>query len=177
MERNGGKDVDMNEIEFERLYESCYPWIRSVAYRMVGPNDFLDVSQEAFANAWRFRHSFRAQAQEKTWIYRIAVNAIFDFLRKKKRETESRSFASIDSFSSPQKSVSDSSELEKALGLLTTDERMLVVLHYFEDLPFKDISVVLKIPEGTVKSRLFAVREKLRDFMNPHVTEKIYEQS
>jgi len=145
---------------------------------MVGQNEYQDIAQLAFLKAWQARKSFQARSQTKTWIYRIAVNCIIDHLRKQGRESSMRIMSDVELISHSQSGEPASDELlTKSLGQIEVHERMILTLHYFEGLSLKEISAILKVSEGTVKSRLFMAREKLRAKMLDETGERNYEVS
>lgn len=156
------------------MYQSYYPWIRSIAFRMVGANDFQDIAQDAFMKAWRARKTFQFNSDPKTWIYRIAINCVLDFLRKKKRDESRLSSDDINSVAASNSNINTEKTIQSALLQIPLDDRLLVVLHYFEGLSVKEISLVLKIATGTVKSRLFSAREKLKLILQDTEGDKAY---
>jgi RNA polymerase sigma-70 factor (ECF subfamily) len=118
-----------------------------------------DLTQEVFVKVWKALPRFSFRSSMKTWIYRIAVNTAIDHGRKKKL---------VPNDIVPV-GVSEESEeqiiLRESLADMELDERSLIVLFYYEGLTLKEISVVLEIPVGTVKSRLHHAREKLEEVL------------
>src|SRR4051812_34441858 len=145
----------------KRVYNLCF--------RMLGrEEDARDAAQDAFLTALRKLSSFRGEAQFTTWLHRVAVNACYDILRKKKREPmlepprdeegpEPPGPASPDHADSAVTSV----DVQRALLRVPQEFRAVLVLHDVHDLAYEDIAQSLGIPVGTVKSRLHRGRVAL----------------
>jgi RNA polymerase sigma-70 factor (ECF subfamily) len=143
-----------------------------------------DLTQDAFIKAYKNLHRFRLESSFYTWLYRIAMNVAIDHLRKmKKRKHEAfdENVAARDSDgllsaahdrTNPGKAL-DRKELHDqiydALDLLSPDHRQVVLLREVEGLTYQEISDTMGIPEGTVMSRLFYARRKLRDALKDHL--------
>lgn len=140
--------------------------VYNAAYRMLGDRDeAADVTQttflKVFENIDRYDPGFRLFS----WTYRIAVNESLDRIRLRKRSVpldeppESETGLPADSASSAQ--LSD--EVQKTLMALSEDHRAVIVLRYFSDCSYSEISRVLEVPEKTVKSRLFSARQQMKE--------------
>ncbi len=162
-------DMKRANTDFAMLYEEHAATVRRVVARMVSPNDLDDLVQEVFLRIYRFQDNFRDDADIKTWIHRICVNAVQDHHRKKR-------WTSLISFSSesvPEPIAKDNQGadtenknfVEMALHQLSLKERVVVVLFYLEDVSVEEIAHTLKLPEGTIKSRLHSARAKLQSFL------------
>ena len=121
-----------------------------------------DLAQEALVRAYvssdRFIGNFKA------WLFRIAYNCFIDNLRRV--PAPSASMDSPEVLHVADGSASDASfrheELRRALTRIPEKERTAIVLHYFEDLPVKEIASIMQIPAGTVKYHLSVGRDHLR---------------
>ena len=121
-----------------------------------------DIAQEALVRAYvssdRFIGNFKA------WLFRIAYNCFIDNLRRV--PTPSAQLDSPEVLHVADGSTSDASfqheELRRALALIPEKERTSIVLHYFEDLPVKEISSIMQVPSGSVKYYLSVGRDHLR---------------
>lgn len=156
----------------ERAYEMLVCEYESIvyrlAYRMCGNReDALDVSQNAFLKAWKALPAFTYKSSFGTWIYRITVNAAKDLLAKKIEHSE---------LSAEEERVADDSDpteniirlekrdaVRKALGLLSPEHREILVLREMEEKSYREISDLLGIEEGTVKSRINRARAELKN--------------
>ena len=121
-----------------------------------------DIAQEALVRAYvssgRFIGNFKA------WLFRIAYNCFVDHLRRV--PGPSTSLESPEALHVADAAASDASfrheELQRALTMIPEKERTVIVLHYFEDLPVKEIASIMQIPSGTVKYYLSVGRDHLR---------------
>ena len=127
--------------------------------------DCEDAVQEAIAKAFSKLWSLKNESFAKTWLIRIVINECYSILRKKKISfyNEEITLEEADS--------NDYSELYKALNELPADYRVTVVLFYIEGYSVKETAQILKVTEGTVKSRLSRGRKKLRGFLEEDYNE------
>lgn len=124
-----------------------------------------DLAQEAlvraYVNSGRFIGNFKA------WLFRIAYNCFIDHLRRV--PSPSVPFDSYEVLHVADASASDEAfrheELQRALARIPEKERTAIVLHYFEDLPVKDIASIMQIPAGTVKYHLSVGRDHLKQLI------------
>jgi len=143
-----------------------------------------DVVQDVFVLVFRNLPKFRGDSSFKTWIYRISVNESLRRLNRSKRwvtvedpEQEAQKNPSTmvilnPGGASPERLVFEGEQKEivhNALEALKPSHRIALTLFYLEDLDVKEISDVLEIPEGSVKSRLFYAREALKKALEPVV--------
>lgn len=127
--------------------------------------DCEDAVQEAIAKAFSKLWSLKNDSYAKTWLIRIVINECYSILRQKKN-----SFYN-EEITLEEASVNDYSELYKALNELPADYRVTVVLYYIEGYSVKETAQILKVTEGTVKSRLSRGRKKLRGFLEEDYNE------
>jgi RNA polymerase sigma-70 factor (ECF subfamily) len=164
-------------IDLVRKYESR---IFTLVSRIVSNReDAEDVTQEAFTKAYARLSSFTFQSAFFTWLYRIAVNAAADFVKSRRR----RRTTSLDALaeaapavappqSRPERSASRG-ELRERLRLAIADLppvfRTVLVLRELEDLAYDEIAKILGCSIGTVESRLFRARARIREALGPYV--------
>ncbi|HUU70455.1 MAG TPA: sigma-70 family RNA polymerase sigma factor [Planctomycetota bacterium] len=154
-------------------------------YRMVGDyQDAADVVQDVFLKAYRAIDTFRGSAAFYTWLYTIAVNTCRSRGRSLKARKEHVPLAagtggdpdddppSGNDPTDPEPLPSEVAETreeycraEEALQRLPHDSRMVVVLKDIEGRNYTEIAAMMQISLGTVKSRLFRAREKLREML------------
>lgn len=144
--------------------------------------DAWDLSQEVFVKAWRALPRFEARARFSTWLFRIAHNVVYDWVRKRKIESAGElneeifdrnsidpSAKTAPSFvESPDVALSNSelrAKIEKALGKLSEEHREAVVLKDVQGLSYKEIAEVMDCTLGTVMSRLYYARQKLQTLL------------
>lgn len=122
--------------------------------------DIEDALQEITLKAWLQIGNLKRDEYFKTWLIRILINECYNILRKRKKviTLEEIKFSECNDFNSNEKI-----DLWNALNSLSDELRTVVVLFYYEDLPYKDIAAILKISEGTVKSRLSRAKTKLEE--------------
>ncbi len=129
-----------------------------------------DVYQETFLRVCRSFSSYRRESSEKTWITSIAVNICRDYLRSswKKRVVVTEDFLTYSSDTDTEELIekrNEKKELLEAIMKLPDKYRKIIHLYYYQEMDVKDIASVLKIPGGTVKSRLFKARNLLYGLM------------
>lgn len=169
----------------ESAYEALIQQFQQPVYNLVArlladPAEACDVVQEVFLKVFRKIGSFRGDSSLKTWIYRIAVNEAHNHSRWHGRhqrnqvgleeagEARSVSEGLVSPGVSPYEYVLGQERqhmLEAALAELNPAFRSVLVLRDLEDLSYEEISQILQLPLGTVKSRILRGREALRRSM------------
>jgi RNA polymerase sigma-70 factor (ECF subfamily) len=123
-----------------------------------------DATQEALFSAWRSVGSLRDPDGFGAWFDRILINACRDRLRRRNRvrliplEDAGGSLVARDPF----RAIADRDEVLQAMARLSDDERVVVILHYWDDLTLEGVSARVGWPVGTVKSRLHRALESMR---------------
>jgi len=128
-----------------------------------------EVSQDTFVKAFKNLEKFKGESKFSTWIYKIAYYASLDVLKKNKKFVNSEN---IEDFQEGNLgNVQDALEylhekerknvINEALLKLNEDERVILTLYYFEELPVKEISKVVNLSEVNIKTKLFRSRKKL----------------
>jgi len=165
-------DID----SFETLFNLYHDRIYSLCVRIIGnPTEAQDICQEVFIQAMRKIETFKGKSSFSTWLTRIAINRSKDFLRskKRKREVSSESILQGAGFDpqAPDKMVQTletEAIVHDALLKLPESLRIPLILKEIEQLDLKEVSRILKLPEGTVKSRIFRAKLKLAELLEPH---------
>jgi len=143
--------------------------VRNVIYRMCGDVQLAeDAAQETFIRAWQNLSSYRPGTPLRNWLYRIAVNAGTDMLRREKRilPDDIGDLHLTDGRPNPETLVSQHERavlVQKAILSLPGASRAVLVLREYEELSYHEISSTLDIPVGTVMSRLNYARKLLKD--------------
>lgn len=152
----------MTAKQFARRMEESQTKFYRLAYCYVkNEHAALEILSEA---AYRgFIHLKRLEKPEffDTWMSRIIINCACDFLKKQNRYVFCEPDDSLPA-REEDLSVDDRLDLYQALDTLSPDEKSLIILKYFEDRSFREISSILKLPESTVKTRLYRIIGKLR---------------
>jgi RNA polymerase sigma-70 factor (ECF subfamily) len=149
---------------FARLVEAHQHRLFTLAARELGSAaDAEDAIQETFIRAWRALPRFRAEASFSTWLYRICVNAISD-QRIRSARGSGVPLEDVVEPIDPRDQIAErelSGALQQALAEVDELYRTPVLLHDVLGRSYEEISQVLDIPEGTVKSRIFRGRVEL----------------
>lgn len=177
-----------NMPAFETLYRTYNSRVYNFALQLVGSaEDARDLTQEAFIRAWSALPTLRSDETFGVWLHRIVFNLSKDLVRKRSKQ---RSFSlDGDNHSSdgeplerqfqgqlpgPEESaVANEVEaaVRKAVDSLSSDHRVVVTMHHFEGMDVDSIAKILRVPKGTVMSRLSRAREILRRKLIPYVEE------
>lgn len=124
-----------------------------------------DLAQETFLKAYTNLASFKNLSSFSTWLYRIAYNVFYDYIRSRK-ETSGLDTWEIDAaYRTEQRNVGEQMDIYRGLSQLKEAERTCITLFYMEDLPIEKIATVTGMPAGTVKSHLSRGKEKLSTFL------------
>lgn len=158
------------EREFTERLQDCSRLAFRVALGVLrNTADAEDVAQEAFVRAYRNFHRLRDRERFRAWLVRIAWRLAIDHRRSAIRR-ERRELVAMES--PPAQTVEDiaaSSEFQarlgRALGALPDKLRQVVILAAIEGQDMREVSELLGVPEGTVKSRLFKARRKLAEML------------
>jgi RNA polymerase sigma-70 factor (ECF subfamily) len=145
----------------------------SLAVRMLGERaDALDATQDAFISAFRRAKSFKGDSAVGTWLYRIAINACKDLIRKKTRwDARDRAPGDRpDGTPNLEDEVSLRIDLRAALDRLPDEYRDAVVMHDLGGVPYEEIATATGVPIGTVKSRISRGRRQLARFLEQPTT-------
>lgn len=156
----------------ERLIEQYGQEVYKIAYFYMKETQLAeDVFQEVFYKVIKNYHKFNHQSSEKTWLIRITINTCKDMLRTSwiKRVTTFGVWQdSENEYEKPYdiEKKETNKELYELIQQLPQKYKEILLLFYYKDLTYEEISEILQIPEGTVRSRLSRAREKLKKMMN-----------
>ncbi|HET8786628.1 MAG TPA: sigma-70 family RNA polymerase sigma factor [Candidatus Limnocylindrales bacterium] len=150
--------------------------VYSLCLRMLGEADAAaDVAQDTFLTVLRKLESFRGDAAFTTWLHRVAVNACYDELRRKRRRPILHVVSDDGPEHDPGPSIADhadevvgTSDAAAALASIPEEFRVAVVLADVQDLPYDQIAEILEVPVGTVKSRVHRGRVALAAALGIH---------
>jgi RNA polymerase sigma-70 factor (ECF subfamily) len=164
---------------FRRYRQPAY----RVAYRLLGNEaDALDAVQEGFVKALTHLESFQGRSSFKTWLLRVVSNAALDLGRQRgRRETMSLDAAEASDLTRGQLTTDDGSAqgleqadlrglIDQALSTLSEAQRQTFVLFADAEMSYREVAEVLGISIGTVMSRLFYARQKLRAYLSERAT-------
>ena len=165
---------------FEALVRRHQARIVNYAMAIVkDPAEAEDVAQETFIRAYRSLTRFRGDSSFKTWLYTIATNAARTGLERRSRRNRVED-ASLDDEAAPlaagdvpagdadaETTLVRRESIDRALASLPPDLRIAVVLRDVEGLDYKEIAAATGAPIGTVESRIFRARRRLRPLLQP----------
>lgn len=152
-----------------------YPGVIKVVYHMCNnPQLAEDAAQEAFLRAWQHLPEYRSQGALRSWLYRIAVNAALDMLRRevKLHPEDVTDLPLADGQPNPESAVVTNERValvRQAVNALPPASRAVLVLREYQHMSYQEISDTLDIPIGTVMSRLNYARGLLRARLEPHL--------
>ena len=150
---------------FEELVDRYEKPVYNMAFRVAGSRDDAeDITQSAFVKVFENLSSFDQDRKFFSWLYRIALNEALNFKRAQKDSSGTAEYLVSEDTNVHERieELEEQQRIERALFRLHEDLRAVIVLHYFSECSYNDISFILDIPERTVKSRLYEAREKLR---------------
>ena len=168
---------------FDELVRRYQGEMLNVARAMTsGDAEAEDLAQEAFVRAWRSLRTFRGDSSFRTWLYGITLNVIRTHQGRRSKRAHlwwsprdaradrdphidplERHAADIDL----EQSLAVQDAIDRALATLPGDMREAVTLRDVQGLDYKEIAVVLGVPLGTVESRIFRARQRLRPLLEP----------
>ena len=172
-------------LAFDQLVVRYSPRLYGMIYHMTSnKEDTNDLTQDVFAKAYRSLNRFRGRSSFYTWIYAIGTNMTLNFLKKRNRRA-AWSLDNLDSgiqndeamvdlaHAANPRHQSDLNELQKklneAMQSLSNDHRAVVTMFDIQGIPHAEISKILKVSEGTVRSRLFYAHRQLQGHLEEFI--------
>lgn len=167
---------------FDELVVKYSPRLYGLIYNMTSNHeDTNDMLQDVFTKAYRAIKGFRGKSSFYTWIHTIAVNMTLNFLKKRGRRyhlslddvdasiQNDKEFIEVTSTSSPVREA-DLTELQRRLNeammKLSDEHRAVVTMFHIQGMPHAEISKILGVSEGTVRSRLFYANRQLQNYLD-----------
>lgn len=171
-----------DEEAFSELVRVYQHKVFNVIYRIVGDRqEAEDVAQEVFVAVFKYIDSFRGEAKFSTWLYRIATNRAKNRIKYLARRSQNKHQDIADTpeskinanpfgggvFRPDEKALGNELHviIKEGLASLSEEHRAVIVLRDVEDMTYQEISEVLEVAEGTVKSRLYRARVTLKDYV------------
>lgn len=156
---------DGDHDAFARILAERGDRLYAVAYLMMRhPTAAEDALQDASLRAWRDLPRLRDLDRFDGWLRRLVINACFDALRRQRRRPTEIALSPADEpgTSDATERIADHEALARAFARLSPEHRAVVVLSHYEGLTAGEVAVALKVPVGTVKSRLHHALRALR---------------
>ncbi|HCC36157.1 MAG TPA: RNA polymerase subunit sigma-24 [Treponema sp.] len=162
----------MSSGEFQKIYESAFPVLFRVAYRIAQSEEAAeDLCQEAFFRLYEKNMVFPNPEEAKYWLIRVVKNAALNYAKRKERERKVYQKAFREDVRQEETGESElikqesKAEIQEALEKLPENLRMVLILKEYAEMNYKEIGRILGISEGNVKVRVFRARERLAGMM------------
>ena len=152
--------------EWETLIVDQIPGLRRYARALSLNRDYADeLVQDCLERAWSRFHTWSPGSNLRAWLFTIMHNIFLNSIRK---QNNGPAFISIDEqeFTAQHRDPMALRDLESGLAALSPEQREIIALAGLEQMTYEEISNILKVPVGTVMSRLSRSREKLRQLMS-----------
>jgi RNA polymerase sigma-70 factor (ECF subfamily) len=142
------------------------------------PSEAEDLVQETYLRAFRFSHRFQPGTHLRAWLFQILRNTFLTFYRVREREA-ALADDGVPDWDTPMfhdapeqdgAALEAHTDLERAMRRLPEDFRTVLLLAEVEGLPLEEVSRVMACPVGTVKSRIFRAKERLRVLLRDYET-------
>lgn len=170
---------------FDELIIKYSPRLYNMVYHMTShKEDTHDLLQDIFAKAYRSLKRFRGHSTFYTWIYTITNNMTLNFLKKRKRRA-AQSLDDLDSGIQNDDAIVDlahaanprhqttinelQKKLNEAMQTLSEEHRMVVTMFDIQGIPHAEISKILNVSQGTVRSRLFYAHRQLQSLLQDYL--------
>lgn len=152
------------------LFQSSYPFLLKYLLKLTfNLQNAEDIAQETFSKAIENLSRFKGTSKFSTWLISIATRVYMDQKRKQKRELswikQEQSVRKLKWETQTNNQAWD--DVMEALGTLEDDLRIPIILKHYYGFSYEEIAKIIKIPEGTVKSRVHIGLKKVRKELNP----------
>lgn len=165
-----------NRDAFNILFEKYQSKVINLAYNMLSDReDAFDAAQEVFVKVYKNMESFKENSSFTTWLYRITSNVCADMLRKRQRSAKSVSIDKMseefggtdiqDTAPTPEENAfltERQRAVREAINELKDEYKIVITLCDIEEMSYDEIAEILKLPKGTVKSRINRARTALK---------------
>ncbi len=169
------RPTPLTEHELDRqlpdFYPRIYRMVRAMAYG--SGLDPEDLTQDSFLKVYKKRHLYNGSSSLYTWTYQIARNTVLDALRRNKiqrrifwwneADTEPDDYKADESGDQALDRREQVQLLRKAMTKLPEKDRMIITMRDIEGMSYEEISEIENLAAGTVKSRLFTARQRLKN--------------
>ncbi len=183
-------------VELEHIHDDAYRWkviadlmqahgdaVTQYCYTWLGEGLAEEMTQEVFVTAWERLPSYQPQAPLRTWLFGIARNKCQQAYRNRvRRQAIAQTFlqeihvrAHAGQLTSPEEQlvrVSDEARLANCLGQLRDEDRIMITLRYWKDMPVADIADIMGKSVAAVRKRLTRAQHRLKELMHEHVATK-----
>jgi RNA polymerase sigma-70 factor (ECF subfamily) len=155
-------------------YQSRLYW--HIRRFVVDHDSAQDILQDTFIKAYQNFHQFKQESQLYTWLYRIATNESLQQLNKMKKMQKSDEEVGNHLQNLVADNVQPSADeiqvlLQKAINTLPDKQKLVFNMRYYEDLPYEEISQILDMSVGTLKTNYHYAKQKVEDYLKQNYTE------
>ena len=172
---------------FEQEFLPHADALNTFAYHLTyNDSDASDLVQETYLKAYRFIESYQVGTNAKAWLFRILKNVFINDYRKRKNRPQQVDYEEIVTFHNEDDSPYSGSldlredmfsammgdEITAAMDSLPVDFRVVILLNDIEDFTYEEISKIINVPIGTVRSRIFRARNMLKEKLASYAVEK-----
>ena len=180
------KNYRIFEEEFLPQIDALYNFAYHLTYSEEDANDLV---QEAYLKAYRFIENYEVGTNAKAWLFRILKNAFINNYRKKSKQPTKVDYEEVINYHNEEDGVYSSyedlreemfehmmgDEVTNAINALPVDFRTVILLCDIEDFTYEEISKIINIPIGTVRSRLHRARNMLKEKLKAYASSLGYE--
>ena len=153
-----------DEVAFRRLYDRYATRVFRYALTILGSQHLAEeVVQETMVAVWEGAGSFKGSSRVSTWIFGIARNQAHALRRRESRGERVPDEPAV--LPDPAERVEVQDRVLAAVEELPPEQREVVFLAFYEGLSYREIARILGVPEGTVKSRMYFAKRKLREVL------------
>ena len=177
------KVLEGDRNAFAYLVDKYKTMVYSIALRLVKDREEAEeISQDAFIKAYQSLASFKGKAKFSSWLYRIVYNTAISRLRQQPADRVLLDESNItDTLYMESKENYDTLSagerkkyLEKALDSLDSDERMFIILYYYEERNLDEIAEIAGLTKTNTKVKLFRARKKMLSVLQSYLKEETY---
>jgi RNA polymerase sigma-70 factor (ECF subfamily) len=169
--------IRISELLFDKQYDAAFnvmvtaysrPLYQHIRTLVKGHEDADDVLQNTFAKIWRGLPNFRGESRISTWLFRIATNECYSFLKRTKRleSFEMHAIAAPLVSQAPISSEQIQDHLEKAIETLPPKQALVFKMRYFDEVPYEEMSEILTTSVGALKASYFHAVKKIERCFN-----------
>lgn len=155
----------------KQIIEKNKQYVKAIIRKLTGSSN-EDLEQEVYIKAWQNLPKYKEEGKFKQWICMITANTCRDFFRSKefkykaKESSDEKDLENVSQSKTPENIINEKQRQKiilKAVDSLSKEHKKVVILFEFEGYTLEEISLKLKVPLGTIKSRLFNARKILKE--------------
>ena len=158
--------IEFDNQRFDDLYQKYAGIVFRTAYNLLlNKDDAEDIVQEVFIKYFISNKTFNADNHEIAWILTVTANLSKNVLRSKSRQNLELDDTIKIVDNKFEKAITNHLDLEEAMKKLTANQRLVIYLFYYEQIPIKNIAKIMKSNENTIKSHLLRAKSKMKTYL------------